>query len=481
MTFTSAPFLVFFSLAVFAYWAIPRRLRAVFLLSVSYGFYASFHPVFLPLIVFSTVAAWGAGLWIGGRGERRAKKARLAAGIAVALVPLLFFKYFNFVNDSLRALAGRPSGSWTVPHMDMLLPVGISFYTFRIVSYLVDVYREACAPEKRMHTLALHVAFFPQLIAGPIERAPNLLPQLSEGKGFDYDFAIGGMRLMLWGGFKKLVIADRCAILVNQVYDNPASYAGYPLALAAYLFAFQIYCDFSGYTDMARGMARILGLRSMENFRRPYFSRSLGEFWRRWHISLSSWFRDYLYIPMGGSRVSASRHYANLLVVFMVSGLWHGAGWTFVAWGAFHGACLAASSLFSPLGKKVSRTLGIDGVPAVKNAVGAVVTFHLVLAGWVLFRVRDIRDAWYVFVNMFGAAKLPVTEVPLGLPPYQIAVAAVAIAVMMMVEALQERGVAWDLWRRRPLAVRWTVYAALVFACINLQAPVKSAFIYMQF
>jgi D-alanyl-lipoteichoic acid acyltransferase DltB (MBOAT superfamily) len=481
MVFTSPQFLFFFSAVVLLFYAMPRRFRTGFLLLASYCFYASFNPAYLVLLVFSTVVAWGSGLWIGNKDGSGHKKTRLAAGIVVSLAPLVFFKYFNFVNDSVRLLFDFASLSYTVPALTLMLPVGISFFTFRIVSYLVEVYRGTCPPEKGIAALALHIAFFPQLLAGPIERPGNLLPQLKSFHGFDYDQAVRGLRLMLWGFFKKLVIADRCAILVNQVYDNPASYAGYPLVLATYLFAFQIYCDFSGYTDMARGAARLLGFESMGNFKRPYFARSIAEFWKRWHISLSTWFRDYVYIPLGGSRVAVPRHYLNLLVVFIVSGLWHGAGWTFIAWGALHGVCMVFSLLFAPLGKGIANYVRISGTPALKNAIGMLITFHLVAAGWVFFRAHSIGDAWYVLTRAFDPAKLPVTDVPLGLGATQIAIAVFSILVMLFVEVLEERGKLGTLWAKQHRIVRWAVYAAIALACINLQAPVKSAFIYLQF
>jgi alginate O-acetyltransferase complex protein AlgI len=481
MAFTSAQFLVFFSLVVLLFYAMPHRFRNPFLLVASYCFYASFNPAYLFLLIVCTIVAWGAGIWIGNTGQPQLKKARLAAGVAVSLAPLVFFKYFNFLNDSIREIFDWASLAYAVPHLNLLLPVGISFFTFRIVSYCVDVFRGACPPEKRIITLALHIAFFPQLLAGPIDRAANLLPQFGRPNSFNHDRAVSGLQLMLWGFFKKLIIADRCAILVNQVYDNPGSYAGYPLMLATYLFAFQIYCDFSGYTDIARGASRILGFESMENFKRPYFARSIPEFWRRWHISLSTWFRDYVYIPLGGSRVTLPRYYANLLVVFVVSGLWHGAAWTFIAWGAVHGLCMVCSSFFAPLRKKLSATIRLDRVPVLKSAIGIVVTFHLALAGWVFFRAHSFSDAWYVLTHAFGPALLPITETPLGLPLPQIAVAVTAILLMLVVEVFQEQGKIRSLWARQHRAVRWAVYAAIVLACINLQAPVKSAFIYLQF
>jgi alginate O-acetyltransferase complex protein AlgI len=481
MAFTSIQFLAFLSLVVLLFYAMRQRFRTAFLLVASYCFYASFNPAYVVLLIVSTIVAWGTGVWIGSADRQRPKKAGLVVGIAVSLAPLVFFKYFYFVNESMRALFDRTSLVYPVPDLKVLLPVGISFFTFRIVSYLVDVYRAACPPEKRIFTLALHIAFFPQLLAGPIDRAPNLLPQFDRHIAFSCERMVSGLQLMLWGFFKKLIIADRCAILVNQVYGNPGSYAGYPLVLATYLFAFQIYCDFSGYTDMARGASRILGFESMVNFNRPYFARSISEFWRRWHISLSTWFRDYVYIPLGGSRVAVPRYYGNLLVVFVVSGLWHGAGWTFIAWGAVHGLYMICSSFFAPLRKKITGHMRLDRFPVLKNAIGILATFHLVLAGWVFFRAHSFSDAWYVLTHAFGPVLLPVTEVPLGLPMSQIALAAIAILFMLIVEVIQETGRVRLLWARQPRAIRWAVYAAIVLACINLQAPVKSAFIYLQF
>ncbi|MCU0608472.1 MAG: hypothetical protein MUF22_01735 [Chitinispirillaceae bacterium] len=482
MAFTSVPFMIFFGLAVLLFYAIPHRFRIAFLLAASYAFYASFNPACVILVVVSTLFAWYAGVWIGAAGKiPPTKKTRLATGIIVSLSPLVFFKYFNFVNSTMNGMFSWANLDYPVPDLKILLPVGISFFTFRIVSYLVDVYRGTCAPEKNILTLALYVAFFPQILAGPIDRAENLLPQFHRPVIFSYTRAVSGMQLILWGFFKKLIIADRCAVLANQVYNNPGAYAGYPLVIATYLFAFQIYCDFSGYTDMARGAARILGFESMVNFKRPYFARSIPDFWRRWHISLSTWFRDYLYIPLGGSRVALPRYYSNLLLVFVVSGLWHGAGWTFIVWGAVHGIAMACSAACAPLQKRVDGFLRLDSMPVLQNALAMAATFHIVLIGWVFFRANSVGDAWYVLTHAFAPAYLPVTATPLGLSAPQIAIAVIAIIFMLIIETMQEKGLVRTLWAKQSRAVRFAIYAAIALACINLQASVKSAFIYMQF
>lgn len=337
MLFNSLEFLLFFPVVVALYFATPARYRWILLLAASYYFYAAWKAEYLVLIIGSTVVDYWAGLRMGRHETRTGRRPFLIASVVTNLGVLFTFKYFNFFNDSVRAVLDRANIFYDVPAFELLLPVGISFYTFQSLSYSIDVYRGQKTPERHLGIFALYVAFFPQLVAGPIERSTHLLPQFFEQHRFEYDRAVDGLRLILWGFFKKLVIADRLAIYVNEVYGNPGAHSGGAIALATYFFAFQIYCDFSGYSDIAIGSARVMGYDLMDNFRRPYFAKSIREFWSRWHISLSTWFRDYVYVPLGGSRVATWVWYSNLMIVFLVSGLWHGANWTFVVWGGLHG------------------------------------------------------------------------------------------------------------------------------------------------
>jgi D-alanyl-lipoteichoic acid acyltransferase DltB (MBOAT superfamily) len=425
--------------------------------------------------------SWKIGLLIEELKSPANKKYLMATGIIVILFPLLFFKYYNFINESIYWFFNLLSIPYNIPQINILLPVGISFFTFRTLSYVVDVYKGKISAEKKILNVSLYIAFFPQLLAGPIERAPNLLPQFYKNQIFDYEGCISGLRLVLWGVFKKIIIADRCAILVNQIYNNPHSYSGYPLILATYFFAFQIYCDFSGYTDMARGIARMLGFESMENFKRPYFAKSIQEFWRRWHISLSTWFRDYVYIPLGGSRVSLPRYYFNLLIVFTVSGLWHGAGWTFIFWGFLHGFYMIFSSITSSVRKKITGALFFYKIDIIKNIIKIFITFHLVCLGWIFFRANSFLDAIYILRHFFAPLKQPLADIPLGLDIFQIIFALMAIFVMIGVEILCEKERLMLLWKKQKRIVRWAIYAVLVILCINFKAAVKSGFIYLQF
>lgn len=320
----------------------------------------SWKPEFIILIILSTIIDYFAGLKIYGSKSIKIKRLFLCFSIISNLGLLFAFKYFNFFSDSFRALLQQFSIPMDPITLKVILPVGISFYTFQTMSYTIDVYREKIGAQKHLGIFAVYVSFFPQLVAGPIERATNLLPQFFEKHNFEYKRAADGLKLMLWGFFKKVVVADRLSSIVNIVYNDPTSFTGTPLILATIFFAFQIYCDFSGYSDIAIGAAQIMGFRLMDNFKRPYFSRSISEFWKRWHISLSTWFKDYLYIPLGGNRVAIPRWYANLFIVFLVSGLWHGANWTFVIWGALHGIYLILEMVLLPYKNKLFSLLYLD-------------------------------------------------------------------------------------------------------------------------
>jgi alginate O-acetyltransferase complex protein AlgI len=345
MLFNSLHFLFFFPAVVALYFATPARYRWALLLAASYYFYAAWRLEYVVLIMVSTLADYLCGLRMGRLATKRERKPWLILTLVVNLGLLFVFKYLDFFGDSLRALFNQFNIFYDVPAYNLLLPVGISFYTFQTLSYSIEVYRGNQKPERHLGIFALYVSFFPQLVAGPIERSTRLLPQFWVQHGFDASRAASGFRLILWGFFKKIVIADRLAIYVNDVYGNPGAQDGLTLLVATYFFAFQIYCDFSAYSDIAIGSARIMGYDLMQNFRRPYFARSIQEFWQRWHISLSTWFRDYVYIPLGGNRVPKWRWYVNLMAVFLVSGLWHGAAWTFVVWGALHGGYLIVGVL----------------------------------------------------------------------------------------------------------------------------------------
>jgi D-alanyl-lipoteichoic acid acyltransferase DltB (MBOAT superfamily) len=396
MLFNSWQFLIFFPIVVTAYFLLPYRFRWMLLLGASYYFYMCWKPEYALLLVLSTVIDYCAGLQMGKATSRRKRRFYLGVSLSSNLGILFLFKYFNFLNASARAVFDHFNIFYNVPLCELLLPVGISFYTFQTLSYSIDVYRGAIAPEKHLGMFALYVTFFPQLVAGPIERSTSLLPQFYRQHDFDRQRVIDGLKLMLWGFFKKIVIADRLAVYVNQAYNHPAGASGIDLLVATYFFAFQIYCDFSGYSDIAIGAAKVMGFELMENFRRPYLSKSIAEFWQRWHISLSTWFKDYLYIPLGGNRVAKWRWGCNLFIVFFVSGLWHGANWTFVIWGALHGFYLVFSILTNGIRSKLLQAFCLDRLKGLVQVSRILVTFHLVLFAWIFFRANNLTEAFLI-------------------------------------------------------------------------------------
>ena len=382
MLFNSLAYAIFLPAVFILYWVLPHKVRWPLLLVASYYFYMSWNAAYVVLIASTTLVSWLCALGLERAGTRRAKKGCLAGALAVSLGILFVFKYFNFTLDLLAAL-GLPK----IPRLDVLLPVGISFYTFQTLSYVIDVYRGKVRAEKNLGVYATFVSFFPQLVAGPIERSSNLLPQITSPKRFDEKNAAYGLRLILWGLYKKMVIADNLAVFVDRVYGNVEAFTGFSLLLVILFFPFQIYCDFSGYSDIARGSAKLLGIDLMENFKSPYFSSSIREFWSRWHISLSTWFRDYVYIPLGGSRVSKFRTVLNNLITFLVSGLWHGANVTFLVWGGIHGAGQVCENALGGKKRQPGRLRRILGVPCV---------FLFVTVAWVFFRAASLGDAVYV-------------------------------------------------------------------------------------
>lgn len=346
MLFNSIEFIIFFLFVVAVYYLTTNKYRWFVLLVASYYFYMSWNPFYIILIAGSTVIDYLIALRISNTKEVLVKKKLLIISLLANLGLLFTFKYFNFLNQSLCQTFEYFGFNYSVPDLQILLPVGISFYTFQTLSYTIDVYRGDLKPEKHFGRFALFVTFFPQLVAGPIERASHFLPQFKNRIEFNYERIKEGLVIVLWGFFQKIVIADRLAIYVDAVYDNPDDFTGLRVWIASYFFAFQIFCDFSGYTDIARGCAKILGFDLMFNFNQPYLSRSVTEFWRRWHISLSTWFRDYLYFPLGGSKVKIGRVYFNLAIIFVVSGLWYGASWTFVIWGVIHALYMVSERFF---------------------------------------------------------------------------------------------------------------------------------------
>lgn len=482
MLFNSFGFLAFLTAVVLVFYLLPHRFRGALLLLASYLFYASWRPEALLLLLAITLVAYAGGLAMRRWPARG--RAILTAAVVIDLGALVVFKYAAFLFDSLETvLAFLPfAGTAALPELRILLPAGLSFYTFSTVSYLIDVHRGTMEPERRLGAFALYVAFFPKIFAGPIERARAFLPQLERRVPFPAERMTAGLYLLLWGLFKKIVIADRLGIFVDAAYGMPAYTPAFDLLIAVYFYAFQIYCDFSGYTDMARGMARLLGIDLMENFRRPYLAKSTGEFWaKRWHLSLTTWFRDYMYVPMGGSRVARPRFYFNLMAVFAVSGLWHGAGWTFVVWGALNGLYGWIETATAPLWRALGRRLpGVKDSPLL-TAARVLLTFHLIAFAWIFFRAPSVGAAWTVITRIAGSLSMLPRMVQTYRAGPEFVLALAAIGLLLIVELIDERRDLWERLRVKPTAVRWA-YAYLLIAVLLVFGKWGLAqFIYMQF
>lgn len=483
MLFNSIDFAVFLPIVFAIYWLIPKqqiRLQNVVLLIASYVFYGWWDWRFLSLIIISSTVDYFVGLAMQREQEQLKRKLLLMTSLVVNLGLLGFFKYFNFFAESFASAFSFFGVGFEASRLNIVLPVGISFYTFQTLSYTIDVYRRKLEPTKDAIDFFAFVSFFPQLVAGPIERATNLLPQFHKQREFDHSNAVDGARQILWGLFKKIVIADNCAIFVNMVFADHAAYSGSTLLLAAVLFAFQIYGDFSGYSDIAIGTARLFGFKLMQNFAFPYFSRDIAEFWRRWHISLSSWFRDYLYIPLGGSRGSQAKTIRNIFAIFLVSGFWHGANWTFVVWGFLHALYFLPLQIF---GQNRKNLEGIDEsklLPSLRELTGIVTTFFLVVIAWIFFRAENVSMAFDYVARVFSLSLFSVPEI-------NIAELLLPLAILIGVEWVnrhEKHGLGrvsfawWPLANSR--AVRWSSYYALIVLILFLGSEPQT-FIYFQF
>ncbi len=480
MLFNSVDFLIFFPIVVGIYFLLPYRWRWFWLLLSSCYFYMAFVPVYI-LVLFATIVVdYLAGILID-RSVGKIKKVYLIGSIIFTCLILFVFKYFNFFNANLDALGNFLGWNYPINYLSIILPIGLSFHTFQSLSYVIEVYRGNQRAEHRFGIYALYVMFFPQLVAGPIERPQNLLHQFDEYHHFDYVRISRGLKRMLWGFFKKIVIADRLALVANTVFSDAYDYSGLSLIIAVLFFAFQIYCDFSGYSDIALGAAQVMGFKLMENFKRPYFSRSIHEFWQRWHISLSSWFKDYVYIPLGGSRVLTLRRYANLFIVFILSGFWHGASWTFIVWGALHGVYLILGIITRPLKDKFFYITSLIRFPKIIKFLEIICTFILVSISWVFFRANNIDEAFYILTHLFSNLSFDIPSLNIGLG-YAGFIYCLAIVVFMeSISLLQERGGITEFLDNKPLWVRWSVYIVLLWMILFLGIFKNQQFIYFQF
>lgn len=399
MLFNSLHFLLFFPLVCIIYFGIPSlKFRNLFLLVASYYFYMNWEPIYALLLLSSTLITWLAGIGIDQATKLSTKKRYLIVGLVLNLFVLFLFKYYNFAADNITFLLEYLNLDIRIPELKMLLPVGISFYIFQALGYSIDVFRGKTPAEYNFFTYALFVSFFPQLVAGPIERSTNLLAQFKKKHTFDYDQFMSGLSLMLWGYFLKLVVADRCGIYVDSIFNNVHHHNGGSFLIASILFPFQIYGDFAGYSLTAIGVAKIMGFNLMMNFQRPYFAITITDFWHRWHISLSTWFKDYVYIPLGGNRVGIIRNYFNIMSTFVISGIWHGANWTFIIWGAIHGA-LQCIEKYLGWNKRQWNRLG--------RFAHWSLTFMIVSLAWIFFRANNINDAMSIFHKIFTNIGVP--------------------------------------------------------------------------
>jgi D-alanyl-lipoteichoic acid acyltransferase DltB (MBOAT superfamily) len=466
MIFNSIHYLLFLPLVIFLYYAMKPRYRWILLLIGSYYFYMCWRAEYILLIVASTLIDFYVARAMGRETERKRRRKYLLLSLVSNLGLLFFFKYGNFFGDTLNDLFAVVNVSCAIPYFNVLLPVGISFYTFQTLSYTIDVYYGWKKPETHLGIFAVYVAYFPQLVAGPIERSTHLIPQLKEHFRFSYDNLSKGFKLILWGFFLKLVIADRAAIYVNAVYNNVDQHDGLSFLAATFFFAFQIYGDFAGYSAIAIGSSRLMGVDLMENFNQPYFATSIQNFWRRWHISLSTWFRDYLYIPLGGNRVSRERWLFNLFITFVISGLWHGANWTFVIWGALHGGYLIVEAL---MGKK--KREGLHNV---------VLTFFLVNLAWIFFRANTVGDAFLIVREIFtrpGQLFIP-GGADIVAPVYTV----IGIVALLLIEVKREYfDDSFTVFRHRSEWVRMLGYSLLLAGILYLGVFGESQFIYFQF
>lgn len=488
MLFNSIAFAVFLPTVFAVYWALPHRFRRSVLLAASYYFYMSWNAKYVVLILFITAVSYFAARACE---SCRNKRIPVYAAAVLCLALLFVFKYFNFFSGALNSLFSRLGVPFHPATLKLLLPVGISFYTFQALSYVIDVSRGKIRAENHFGAYAAFISFFPQLVAGPVERTENLLPQISSEKKFDCGRATYGLKLMAWGFFKKMVIADTFAAYADRVFNGLNSYSGLILVLAVFFFAIQIYCDFSGYSDIAVGTASLFGIDLMTNFKSPYFSQSIKEFWSRWHISLSSWFRDYVYIPLGGNRRSKSRTAFNLMTTFLLSGLWHGANWTFIVWGGVHGALQVAEKFLLPQLRLPRLPEKNGGRPAgrLPRALKTASVFVLVCAAWIFFRARSLGEAAYVFRNMFAGIGNPAGYLfsaidslrSIGIGKMKLLEAAVFTLVLAVYDACSLKTDCIKKISALPLAARWCVYVAFVIAVLFLKSGTEAQFVYFQF
>jgi alginate O-acetyltransferase complex protein AlgI len=476
MLFNSLHFVFFFIVVTTLYFVLPHKFRWFLLLAASCYFYMVFVPVYILILGGTIVIDYFAGIWLEET-EGKKRKLFLIASLVANIGVLAVFKYYNFFNHNLSEVLNSLGYKNSIPYLSILLPIGLSFHTFQAMSYTIEVYRRKQKAERHFGIYALYVMFYPQLVAGPIERPQNMLHQFYEKHYFVFDRVVEGLKLMLWGLFIKLVIADRLAIYVNAVYNNPEKHSGITLAVATIFFSFQIYCDFSGYSNIAIGAAKVMGFKLMTNFNRPYFSRSISEFWKRWHISLSTWFKDYLYIPLGGNRVAVPRAYLNLFIVFVVSGFWHGANWTFIIWGALNGFYLVFALITQKWRHQFNELIHLKPHSTLNRVVQIVTTFILASFAWIFFRANTSSGAFLIVKKIFQfKGPLYISELQ------QFSYCLLGILLLLIIEVRQEFLIHTPLpfkssyWYKEQFA-----YAMLIILILMIGVFDSRQFIYFQF
>jgi alginate O-acetyltransferase complex protein AlgI len=477
MLFNSFEFLLFFPIVTGLYFLLPYKFRWPLLLIASCIFYMFFIPVYIFILFTTILIDYFAAIYIS-RSEGRKRKLYLIISIFSTCLVLFVFKYFNFFNGNFKALATAAHWNYPIHALKILLPIGLSFHTFQSLSYVIEVYRGNQKPEKHFGIYALYVMFYPQLVAGPIERPQNMLHQFYEKHDFDYDNVTHGLKQMLWGYFKKVVIADRLSTYVNAVYNNADHHNGTSLLLATIFFAFQIYCDFSGYSDIAIGSARVMGFKLMTNFNRPYFARTVSEFWKRWHISLSTWFKDYVYIPLGGNRVIKPLIYLNLFLTFLLSGLWHGANWTYVIWGGLNGLYLITALIFYKANSRIKQLFQTGHLIYLNRFFNILITFLLITFSWIFFRASSFREGIVIIHKFFfERGKLFISDNKSLI--YSISF----LLVLLVVEAFEEYKLFnnFSLYNNKKAIVRYVTYCCLVVCIILFGVFDANQFIYFQF
>ena len=475
MLFNSFDFVVFFIVVTGAYFALPHRFRWPLLLGASCFFYMAFIPVYIFVLFTTIIIDYFAGIWIEDTEDPQKKRRYMLMSVVSVCAVLFFFKYFNFFNENIAAVAAAFHWNYSIESLRIILPIGLSFHTFQSLSYVMEVYYVRQRAERHFGLYSLYVMYFPQLVAGPIERPQNMLHQFRERKVFDWARLGDGLSLALWGLFKKVVVADNLALYVDAVYNSSSHHNGTSLLLATYFFAIQIYADFSGYSDIARGVSRIYGIELMRNFETPYFSTSIPEFWSRWHISLSTWFRDYVYISLGGNRVSLPRNMFNLFVVFLLSGFWHGANWTFIIWGGLHGIYLIVYRIAGRATRRLFPSVQQHKPILALQLVKVILTFHLVLLAWVFFRADSLATAGQIL------RKIVLDHGSLFWDPTVIPQALCATAVLLSLDLFNRMTDYWSKQESFYVGFKMAYAVALLFGVVLFGMDSGTQFIYFQF